>query len=298
MACYLRSVGMDSFEKEKELQEIKNLLISQIQTQNITNQGLVIIKDLLINNNYLMRQYKLKNPLNKFGKKCFSQSDEDGILVEIINRLDLKKGTFAEFGVETGIENNTLILSALDWRGFWVGNQDLSYEITNEKKLKYKKEWITLKNILKITKELSNDLNIKDLDVISLDLDGNDYHLTEELLLNGVNPKLFIVEYNSKFFPPIEFIMEYDSFFNWKGDDYFGASLQSFNNLFYRFNYSLICCNYHTGANAFFIQNKYLNLFKDVPKKIDDIYVGPNYELLTKFGHLRSITLPEKIINR
>ena len=70
---------MDSFEKEKELQEIKNLLISQIQTQNITNQGLVIIKDLLINNNYLMRQDKLKNPLNKFGKKCFSQSDEDGI---------------------------------------------------------------------------------------------------------------------------------------------------------------------------------------------------------------------------
>ena len=68
MACYLRSVGMDSFEKEKELQEIKNLLISQIQTQNITNQGLVIIKDLLINNNYLMRQDKLKNPLNKFGK--------------------------------------------------------------------------------------------------------------------------------------------------------------------------------------------------------------------------------------
>ena len=38
-----------------------------------------------------MRQDKLKNPLNKFGKKCFSQSDEDGILVEIINRLDLKK---------------------------------------------------------------------------------------------------------------------------------------------------------------------------------------------------------------
>ena len=204
---------MDSFEKEKELQEIKSLLISQIQTQNITNQGLVIIKDLLINNNYLMRQEKLKNPLNKFGKKCFSQSDEDGILVEIINRLDLKKGTFAEFGVETGIENNTLILSALDWSGFWVGNEDLGYEITNKKKLKYKKEWITLKNIFKTTKELSNDLNIKNIDVISLDLDGNDYHLTEELLVNKVNPKLFIVEYNSKFFPPIEFIMEYDEFY-------------------------------------------------------------------------------------
>ena len=56
------------------------------------------------------------------------------------------------------------------------------------------------KEYFKTTKELSNDLNIKNIDVISLDLDGNDYHLTEELLLNKVNPKLFIVEYNSKFF--------------------------------------------------------------------------------------------------
>ena len=94
-----------------------------------------------------------------------------------------------------------------------------------------------------------SNLNIKDLDVISLDLDGNDYHLTEELLLNGVNPKLFIVEYTPSF-SPIEFIMEYDSFFNWKGDDYFGASLQSFNN-YLNINYSPICCNYHTGVNAF-----------------------------------------------
>ena len=31
------------------------------------------------------------------------------------------------------------------------------------------------------------------------------------------------------------------------------------------------------GHNAFFIQNKYLDLFKDVPKDINDIYITPNY---------------------
>ena len=30
-----------------------------------------------------------KNPLNKFGKKCFSQADEDGITLEIIKRLKI-----------------------------------------------------------------------------------------------------------------------------------------------------------------------------------------------------------------
>ena len=51
-------------------------------------------------------------------------------------------------------------------------------------------------------------------------------------------------------------------------------------------------------VQVFFINNKYLSLFKEVPKKIEDIYIGPNYELLTKVGHLRSTTVPEKLINR
>src|SRR5947209_3607764 len=62
-----------------------------------------------------------KNPLNRFGGKYFSQADEDGITLEIIKRLGIKTGTFAELGVGNGLENNTLILLANGWRGFWIG---------------------------------------------------------------------------------------------------------------------------------------------------------------------------------
>ena len=35
-----------------------------------------------------------KNILNKSGEKYYSQNDEDGILLEILNRINKKKGLF------------------------------------------------------------------------------------------------------------------------------------------------------------------------------------------------------------
>ena len=79
------------------------------------------------------KSYKRKseNPLNKFGRKCFSQTDQDGITLEILRRIGcLADGVFAEFGVGNGMENNSLILAALGWRGFWVGSEDIAPDVT------------------------------------------------------------------------------------------------------------------------------------------------------------------------
>ena len=65
------------------------------------------------------------NPLNKFGKKCFSQNDEDGITVEIAKRLGIT-GKYLEFGVGDGLECNTLVLHSLGWKGMWVGDEKLA----------------------------------------------------------------------------------------------------------------------------------------------------------------------------
>jgi hypothetical protein len=79
---------------------------------------------------FLIRaEYAAKNPLNRFGAKHFSQADEDGITLEIIRRIGINNGSFAEFGVGNGLENNTLVLLASGWRGFWIGAQDLDFDI-------------------------------------------------------------------------------------------------------------------------------------------------------------------------
>jgi len=219
------------------------------------------------------RQIEHPNPFCKFGSFGFSQNDEDGLTIEILKRLGISKGTFCEFGVGDGTENNTLILLALGWSGVWIGGQDIVLNTSNSSKLKFIKNWITKENIL----DLYSSHSAQVVDVVSMDLDGNDLHFAKELLKNGVSPKLFIVEYNARFPPQVQFSIPYDAEHIWIADDYFGASLASFVQLFDRFGYRLICCNAATGSNAFFVKEEFVEKFPEVPKDIEKLYTEPFY---------------------
>lgn len=256
---------------------------------------LVRQKDLALQAQTREFQNSASNPLNKFGKKCFSQHDEDGITIEILRRLGQDHGHYAEFGVGNGMENNTLILAALGWKGFWVGGEDLAFQHATSNTFQYTKAWVTLDNILECYQGGVEFLG-NNPDVVSLDFDGNDLYFVEKLLSNGCLPKLFIVEYNAKFPPPVKFQIQYDPAHTWKGDDYFGASVSSFVEVFSKFQYKLICCN-QTGANAFFIRGDFAHLFQDIPERIQDIFVGPQYHLYAHHGHPLSIRTVELIMS-
>jgi hypothetical protein len=238
-----------------------------------------------------------KNPLNRFGAKYFSQADEDGITLEIVRRLGLKAGTFAELGVGNGLENNTLILLAVGWRGFWIGGQDLDFNHSlNPRRFVFFKAWISLENISYLVQQGFQSLAMNELDVLSLDLDGNDFYFLRELLKAGVLPKLLILEYNAKFPPPVKWTIKYDASHTWEGTDYFGASLALFSELLNEFSYTLVCCNAATGVNAFFVRTEYLSYFPDVPEAIEDIFVDCRYQLCTKWCHLPSPKTVERIL--
>jgi len=262
--------------------------------------GLFDLRDLLLSHMTKMLQYDHPNPLNRYGKKCFSQTDEDGITLEILRRINnIQNGVYVEYGVGDGTENNTLILAALGWKGFWVGGEDLKFNVDSRrnKNFSYFKEWITRENIIGLTRQGLAAIDAKAIDVISIDLDGNDIYHVEALLNENIRPKLFIVEYNAKFPPPVEFRIAYDPQHAWQGDDYFGASLTSFNKLFEKFKYRLICCNSHTGSNAFFVDEAYAEFFTDVPADINQIYVEPRYHLYLNYGHGKSIKTINRIFN-
>ena len=242
------------------------------------------------------RQIQHPNQLVRYGRKCFSQTDEDGITLELIKRIGIESGSFAEFGVGDGLENNTLILLALGWRGFWVGGEDIAFETDNLERLVFKKAWVTLDNLLALFEECCTRSHIKMVDLVSLDLDGNDYYFCEMLLSNRIRPKIFIVEYNAKMPPPVEFIIDYDSKHAWATDDYFGASLASFNSLLEQFDYKLVCCNAATGVNAFFVQSEFISKFPEVPQNIEEIYVEPHYFLFPQYGHKKSVRTIKKIV--
>jgi hypothetical protein len=245
------------------------------------------------------------NPLLRSGGKVYSQNDEDGITLEILRRLRLDRGVFAEFGVGRGLENNTLVLIAAGWPGFWVGAEELAFNPNPRNvtvlNFHYQKSWIRSANIVELYRAGLRQIRKTRCDVISLDLDGNDWYFVEALLAAGALPALFIVEYNAKFMPPIRFKIDYDDEHRWKGDDYFGASLCSFTDLFARHGYFLAGCNL-TGANAFFVRGEYRSAFADVPQDVERLYAGPKYFLtgLDFPGHptsLRSIEMLFQALN-
>jgi len=254
-------------------------------------QEMELLNDSLRLNHYLVQRSIDINPINRFAAKCFSQSDEDGIVIEILRRIDLIRspGVFMEFGVGTGDENNTLSLLNLGWSGVWVGNEALKVNHKSNKNFSYQKKWVTVQNINEIATEGLRAINQVEYDLISMDLDGNDYYFVDALLENNFLPKIFIVEYNGKFPPPMKFKMPYDEKNMYHENDYYGASLQTYSDLFEKYDYMLVCCNLMTGVNAFFVKNKYATYFNDVPKNINDLYVIPNYQLLKKYGHKKSI---------
>jgi hypothetical protein len=259
-------------------------------TREVLIRELRDVRDLLIIQQVRESQQSHVNPLNRFGSKCFSQTDEDGITLEILRRIGkLDAGVFAEFGVGDGTENNTLLLKAMGWKGFWVGGQELAFELPQQSRdFSFLREWITAENIVALADQARTRIGAAAVDVISLDLDGNDIYLAERLLAGGYRPDLFIVEYNSKFPPPVKWSIDYDPNHIWQRDDYFGASLASFADLFQRHEYRLVCCNSHSGANAFFVRNIHLHAFADVPTDLRDLYVPPRYHMYRSYGHKRS----------
>ena len=253
------------------------------------------IGDMLLQSKVEQNSRNHKNPLNFYGAKCFSQTDEDGITIEIINRLGITDGVYAELGVGNGLENNSLILAAMGWKGFWIGGEDLCFYYPKSNNFAYLKTWITRENVIEIFNIGLNHINNKEVNVCSIDLDGNDIYIAEEILKNKIRPNLFIVEYNAQFIPPVKFQIKYNAKHRWESDNYFGAALTNFEELFRSHDYRLICCNSHTGANAFFIDNKFSHLFQDVPNNLRDIYCPPHYHLYTKFAHPQSVRVVEKI---
>ncbi|MFO0030983.1 MAG: hypothetical protein ACK54Z_01840 [Cyanobacteriota bacterium] len=245
---------------------------------------------LMVESIYRQRLSDHKNEFaKKYSRKYFSQADEDGITLEILDRIRSVRPKcgkrFVEFGVGDGCENNTLVLLSLGWTGSWFGGQDLAFNVDNSRSLRFHKSWIRSDSVISLYNQALNDWSTSEFDMISLDLDGNDYYFIESLLSHGARPPLFICEYNAIFPYGANWKMKFDDNHQWQGGNYFGASLCSFVGLFSGFDYFLCACNPQTGVNAFFVRNEYKDLFPEIPERAEDIYATPFNRLENRFAN-------------
>lgn len=235
---------------------------------------------LQLTSDYLMslvyQERKSMNPLDAYAKKIFSQSDEDGITLEICRRIGKSGSTCLEIGCGSGLENNTLVLLAHGWKAIWFDGVSLAFDsMINPKRLFHAQRFVTRDNLIELVGLAPKSLRDQ-IELISVDIDGNDGYLIEELLINGIRPSVYLVETNEAFPPPIVFKQKYASDHIYDRSRNFGWSLQAYVDLFTQHGYQLVACNPQTGVNAFFVRSDHSSHFADIPTDLNQLYVGPS----------------------
>lgn len=195
--------------------------------------------------------------------QVFSQWGEDGIIQYLIKNLDITHKTFVEFGVETFREANCRFLMVNDfWRGLVIDGSKSNIRTIEQSREMWKYglqticAFINRDNIA----ELIDRANFDGIGILSVDIDGMDYHVLEQAVV--CDPDVVIVEYNSTFGPTASVTIPYDKDF-YRGtshysDLYFGASAAGFDWLLNKHGYALVAGN-SAGNNLFFVRRALLN---------------------------------------
>jgi hypothetical protein len=222
-----------------------------------------------------------QQPLTYCEYRVFSQNGEDGVLAELLRRLGTTNRWFVEFGIETGFEGNCVFLAdVLGWSGLFMEPREDAFAGLNRK--------YAANPAVRTTRALVRPDNVQELfsqagvpgepDVLSIDVDGNDYWVWEGL--KAYSPRIVVIEYNAQWPLQARWVQPYDADRVWQGSDNYGASLGALRSLGERKGYRLVHTEL-TGNNAFFVRADL-----DVPLPAPELVPerAPNH-FLTGGGH-------------
>lgn len=236
-------------------------------------------------------RYQDPKSLGRYEQQVFSQGGEDGIIAEIFRRIGVTNRIFVECAPGNGLECNTLYLLAQDWTGLWVEASPKHVRTirqTFKKKLsqnalRLQSQQVTAENIESVLDEVSLPA---DFDLLSIDLDRNDYWVWSRI--ERYRPRVVVIEYNAIFPPGCRWVVEYKPEAVWDETSNFGASLTALEQLGAEKGYKLVGCTL-AGTNAFFIRDDLVGSHFLDPFTAENHYEPPRYYLtLAKAGHRRS----------
>lgn len=210
--------------------------------------------------------------------QVFSQFGDDGIIQYLVGKLPIHHKTFIEFGVENYREANTRFLLVNNyWSGMVIdGSMENIAQIKREQMyafydLRAVQHFITKENINDI---LSASGFRKDIGLLSIDIDGNDYWVWDAI--QHMNPSVIITEYNSLFGYENAYTIPYNPGFI-RGRktpfNFYGTSLKAAYLLAKKRGYFFIGCN-SAGNNAYFIRE---DLRKSCPVAETTLQEGFNF---------------------
>jgi hypothetical protein len=226
---------------------------------NILRNFLFLIRVIIIKDYYFKNTKSQNNNqenqfisyLSKFVKN--KNGIEIGFHFNQFNFIGLYKKNFKILLIDGGSKFNIFMMRIIN--------------IILRKKVGVIHKFVDKKNIKEI-------FTSKNIGILSLDIDGNDYWVLKEILNKKIFPEIIVVEYNSTFLNKsitVPYNKNFERFRMHKSGWYHGASIVAFDKLLKSKKYSLVKAI--AGINAFFVNKEILKkakLKKLISGKIKD----------------------------
>ena len=212
-----------------------------------------------------------------YEKKLISQNGEDGLFEKIFNLIGTTSKYYVDFGAGNGHfwSNSKYLRKKFGWKGLLLDGK--KYPPKTAANLH--QEFITAENINKIFEKYKVP---QEFDLISIDIDGNDFYVWKSLS-KFYSPRVVVIEFNSRFNFDQDRVMKYSPFKVWNNvTEYYGSSILAFYKLGRSLGYSLVYQE-SCGINLFFIRDDILQskgikfknmndvskIYKAVPKYLE-----------------------------
>jgi hypothetical protein len=148
------------------------------------------------------REWAMSRSLLPYRNDIHSQNGEDGVLAEILKRLGIQEGWCVEFGAWDGqYLSNTFALTERGWQAVYLEGDRTRYEDLRVTTAAFSESVTTLNAYVAAEGDQSLDVLLsstelpRDFDVLSIDIDGDDWHVWRGL--GDYRPKVVIVEIDS-----------------------------------------------------------------------------------------------------
>jgi hypothetical protein len=203
--------------------------------------------------------------LSDFRADTYSQFGEDGMIAEVFRRMPPLTRVSVEFGAWDGfhLANTARLFVEEHWRAFLIEGDPERFELLKRNVAEFDcvcvNDWVrpngphSLERIL-----VANGLAVQP-DILSIDIDGDDYLILEGL--ERLRPRLILCEYNPTIPPQLDLHAPLGTSF--------GSSASAIIRVAVDLGYRLIGL---TDTNCFFVPEGELPLFSDLVTDADQLF--------------------------
>lgn len=209
-----------------------------------------------------------------YEKNIQSQFGEDGVIEEIFKRIGNRNKICVEFGAWDGIHlsNAWNLWHNEDWEALLIEGDKEKYQILvdntrNFKRVRPHLAYVSFEGKNSIESILKRLNFPKDIDLLSIDIDSDDYYVFKSL--NYYRPRVVLVEYNPTIPPNVEVVQELG--------EYIGSSALAIFRVGKEKGYKLI---HMTETNMFFVDGTEFDKLNIEEPALNDLFIADHLTYL------------------